>query len=304
MPDEIQEKIVVFDYLQPQYSTFGDDKQKAGIYSFQMRDFLTEVASDKLLRTDREINGERYRFQCCQKIKTATEVQSDLWEIQILRIRQKVLPGEADDKGGYDAVITLPDGTYPAESTTLLYSESKNILYFQRNIFGISIRNLQNYFTELCFKKDSPEAKNRVLFSICEKTCSKKMLTTNTKYKKLLLTAKVDAMNECDKDSSLYQILKSFHSIGSSVAKVEFSIGHKTKQRLSTNKINKLIEEASSYGGIVKLQAQMSDADDTEFSMFDFLENKLSYKVHIEYSKENPITHARLLKGLLAMYQH
>lgn len=67
-----------------------------------------------------------------------------MWELQILHLRERILPGIADDNGAYE-LIQLADNQYPAESTTVLYDEIRCTLYLQRNIYGTSIKALEEF---------------------------------------------------------------------------------------------------------------------------------------------------------------
>lgn len=85
----INKKSISFDHLQPKFTTFRDDEENATVRTYQLDALLNHISdSDLLTHTRKKINGDYYIFHVCQ-------YHSDLniWELQILHLRDKVLPG-------------------------------------------------------------------------------------------------------------------------------------------------------------------------------------------------------------------
>ncbi len=294
----INKKSISFDHLQPKFTTFRDDEENATVRTYQLDALLNHISdSDLLTHTRKQINGDYYIFHVCQ-------YHSDLniWELQILHLRDKVLPGIADDSGNYE-LIKLDDHQYPAESTTLLYDPNELILYMQRNRYGISIRNLETYLSEL-----SPE-NTHVLFAIKTLNRNTNKITPLSQYRKIILTASVEDLEEVDSTSSLWKLLQTVKNAGGSTLNITIGCGRSRRERLNSEKSASIIKDAFNYSGTTKLKVSISksnsealDLDDLEFETIDLLNTVCRYNVSIEYSRDNNITHDRLFTACKAAY--
>lgn len=122
-----QRKNVQFDHFRPYYLKRNDDGSTQEC-AYDLKALLQYVASQPFTNTKKQILGDTHMFHVCKR-----DGQLKVWELQILHLREKLLPGIADDAGAYE-LITLEENQYPAESTTMLYDEVSCTLYMQRNI--------------------------------------------------------------------------------------------------------------------------------------------------------------------------
>lgn len=294
----ITKKSISFDHLQPKYTTFRDDEGNATVRTYQLDTLFKNIANLAFLtQTRKQINGDYYIFHVCQY-----DSALNIWELQILHLRDKMLPGIADDFGNYE-LIELDDHQYPAESTTLLYDPNETILYMQRNRYGISIRNLEAYLSEL-----SPEG-THVLFSIKTFDRNTNKITPLAQYRKIILTASVENLDEVDTNSSLRKLLQNIQDAGGNTLSITIGCGRSRMGRLNPDKSASIIKDAFCYSGTTKLKVSISNAtdeeldlDDLEFETIDLLNTVCRYIVPITYSRDNRITHERLYAACKAIY--
>src|SRR5699024_5373066 len=101
-------------------------------------------------KTTKECMGEEARMQ---KISLDKQINT-LWEIQMLRLREKsMLSGIANQKGDF-TVFNLGDGQYIGESTTLIYDSNENILIMQRNRNAITPAGMEEYLNNIVKEKN------------------------------------------------------------------------------------------------------------------------------------------------------
>jgi hypothetical protein len=231
-------------------------------------------------------------FHVCQR---NTELPS-IWELQILHLREKILPGIADEDGSYE-LITLGDHQYPAESTTLLYDEKDHTLYLQRNIYGTSIKALEEFLQLI-----SPEGTNVLLKPIVADHKIKKISPEHL-YRKVVLTADSQMLTEAHENTSLWKILKSFNQYQGRIVKVELGFGHQRHGVLNARETSQLIHEAYSFPGTHHLDVSITENEDVPFETINLLDDLANYRIEIEYTRNNPITHERLFRMCLAEYK-
>ena len=274
----MQKKTVKFDQLKPWYLKEGENQESL----YNLGALLRLVTKTPLIGTSKRIYGDVYRFHICnydEKLK--------IWEIQILHLREKLLPGIADSEGAYE-LIQLEDGQYPAESTTFLFDETHSTLYMQRNIFGISIKNMEQYIQQL-----SPKGISVLLKPVRAGNRISKIVPSSL-YRKVILVADIEQFDEKDKNKTLYKTLNSFGRYQGRIVKVDLGFGHERTGLLNATATTDLIKEAYGFSGTQVLKVRQSDPDDVLFETLDLLDDCANYKLDIEYSRDNPITHGRL----------
>ena len=213
--------------------------------------------------------------------------QSQMWEIQILRLREKVLPGIADPEGSYE-LIQLGETQYPAESTTILYDEQRNILFMQRNIFGISIKSMEEYIQLL-----SPEGTFVLLKPIVPESQLGK-IGENKYYRSVVLVADSTGSTEQNTPNSLWNVLGATSRYQGRIVKIEIGFGRHRTGILNAFETAKLVKEAYDFPGTQTLRVKVSDYDDTAFETIDLMKDRASYLIPVEYSRHQPITHEHL----------
>lgn len=281
-----QYKNIQFDLLRPYFL----EKNADGNYTEYHYDLspLFKVISEKPLSTTKhKIWGDNHLFHKCQYSENRK-----VWELQILHLREQILPGIADGNGVYE-LIQLEDDQYPAESTTIVYSEEKRILYFQRNIYGTSIKAFTTLIQLL-----SPNDVMIVLKPIMKAEVIKK-LGKQKLYKKIQLAVDSEQLSEYEEDSRLAKIINTFSSYGGKIVTLKLGFGRKRKKWLNSADAFELLKEAYDFVGTQKLIVSVSENEDTKVNEIDLLDDREKFMLQVSYSREYPITHGRLFQECL-----
>lgn len=274
-------KKVRFEHLIPYYLT-QDAAGKSIEKKFNLTPLFRKISEQTPKATQQRIYGEKHLISKC-----VHDNQNYLWEVQLLHYREKVLPGKADENGAFE-LIRLDDGEYVAESTTLLYDETKNNIYLQRNIYGSSIRAV----TELIMRF-APEG---TLVMLKPKYNPDKIGKINrvSDISKVVLVADSGELQEEDKVSSIGNLLSSFGRYNGDIIKFELGNGRSRKKRLNKSEVVSLINEAYSFSGTQKLELKAQWTEDSAFETIDLMDDRAAYLFNVSYSRNDPITHARL----------
>lgn len=113
---EFKKKSVRFDHLEPTYTSYSTQSE---IQTYDLEDMLKQIARiarAEPMDTKKIIDGDSYIFHVCKY-----HDEDNLWELRVLRIREKILPGILHDDGTYE-LIKLGNDEVTAESTTLAYA--------------------------------------------------------------------------------------------------------------------------------------------------------------------------------------
>lgn len=283
-------KPVQFDLLKPFYLQ-RDDSGVSREYLYDLSSLLHHVETLPPMATQKKILGDIYVIQICNH-----DANLKIWELQLLRLREKVLPGIADEEGNY-ALIQLGDNEYPAESTTLLYDETNHTLYMQRNIFAVSIRALEEYLEMLSPENTSVCLKPVIIGDKISKITPEKL------YRKLILVADANDLSEEDQDSSLGQILRATSRYQGRIVKLDLGFGRHKTGLLNAHNTTELVQEAYNYTGTSKLILRMAEDEDTAVETIDLMNDRAFFVIRVEYSRSNPITHERLFRMCLGRYK-
>lgn len=282
-------KNIRFDHFKPHYSYVDKD----GVIHdkvFDLHHLLTEVAKHPFSESKKKVAGDTHMFHVCKY-----DEDLRVWEIQLLHLREKILPGIADDDGAFE-LIKLEDNQYPAESTTLLYDKENCVLYMQRNIYGTSIKALEQFIQLLL-----PEGNHVVMAPIISGSRITKIAESNL-YRKVILVADRDHLTDADREKSLAKILNQFGNYQGKIVKIELGFGHK-RGRLNALETTKLIREAYSYTGTNMLKVTTAADEDVAFETINLLDDRDHFLVPVEFSRSNPITHDRLYRICLGEYK-
>lgn len=276
-------KDVNFDHFKP-YFLVEDENGVLQEKLYDLSPLFEFISSHPFSETKKRIMGDTQIFHTCK-----FDEESNIWELQMLHLREKILPGIADADGAFE-LIQLEENQYPAESTTLLYDNKSKILYMQRNLYGTSIRALEQYL-----EKISPEG-IQVLLKPMLVGAKISTISESKKYRKLILVADSDQLDQQPEYESLRSIIKTFSQYQGKYVKVELGFGHKRNSFLNPRTTTFLIKEAYSFPGTQNLKVSMTDNEDTYCETIDLMDNRATSKISISYSRENPITHTRLFK--------
>lgn len=97
-----QKKTVQFDHFHPYYLA-QDENGASREHLYDLRALLEHVMSHPFSETKKKILGDTHMFHKCRR-----DDQLNVWELQILHLREKILPGIADGDGAYE-LIQLAD---------------------------------------------------------------------------------------------------------------------------------------------------------------------------------------------------
>lgn len=287
--DNLSTKTIQFDKFRP-YFLEVDAQGVRTENILDLSSLLREIAGPEFHPAVQVILGDIYRFHKC-----SYDAALGIWELQILHLREKILPGMAGRESGYD-IISLPDGKYAAESSTLLYDPTDSVLYMQRNVFCMSPKKLEMYLSLILPQN------TRVALKVIQARNQIQSITAQKRYRKIVLVANAKETRGLEAGSSLLRLLNTHAQYGGHVAHIEISMGRK-KGILNSEATAELIQEAYEAASTQQLKVCMADPDDVDFSTVDLLEDRDSYKVTLEYSRDNPITHQRLWEGCKECYQ-
>ena len=270
-------KPVQFDFFTPYLLQNRDD----GTKDEEMLD-LDEVLSklDPKVKYSFTMNGDDYVLRQYKK-----DTKTDIWSLQLLRVRDASIPGVYDEHDSSYEYIDLGDGKRFAESTTVLYDGKNTLFMMQRNRLGASVDRCQDFFAELCqapivFKPRMPKDNLRRIRRDC-------------RYKKFLLTADTDGLESADQ-GSLSQLLRSFSRYNGKVVKVEVSVDRAHDRELNTDAAVELLMEAYHFPGIKKLQVRGAEPDGIQFDTIDLLSDRQHMRLDVAYTSKIPIKHERL----------
>ena len=279
-----QKKTVQFDHFHPYYLA-QDENGASREHLYDLRALLEHVMSHPFSETKKKILGDTHMFHKCRR-----DDQLNVWELQILHLREKILPGIADGDGAYE-LIQLADNQFPAESTTVLYDESDCTLYMQRNLYGTSIKALEEFLQLL-----SPEGVLVLLKPILGR------ITAYALYRKFILVADSEQLTDEQATQSLGQIINNFRRYQGRIVKVELGFGHQRHGLLNANEGSPLVHAAYQFPGTRSLCVRASDNEDTPFETINLMDDRARYEIKVEYSRNNPITHERLYRMCLGEY--
>lgn len=285
-----QKKEVQFDHFRPYYLT-TDENGVSHEHVYNLNALLRHVMSCPYSETKKKILGDTHMFHACRY-----DEDLHVWELQILHLREKILPGIADDSGAYE-LIQLADNQYPAESTTILYDEIRCTLYLQRNIYGTSIKALEEFLQLI-----SPEGTLLLLKPILSGARIGR-ITTNNLYRKLVLVADSEQLDDDQAGQPLGQIINNFRRYQGRFIKFELGFGRQRHGLLNAHEISTLVHEAYNFPGTHNLRVHIAENEDTPFETINLMDDRANYKFKVEYSRNNPITHDRLFRMCLAEYK-
>ena len=283
-------KTVQFDHFKPRYS-YVDKDGRTHDKAFDLHPLLTEVAKHPFSESKRKIAGDTHMFHVCKY-----DEDLHVWEIQLLHLREKILPGIAVDDGAF-ALIELEDNQCPAESTTMLYDKENCVLYMQRNIYGTSIKALEQFIQLLL-----PEGHHVVMAPVLSGSRITKIAESNL-YRKFILVADRDHLTDDDQDKTLAKILNQFGNYQGRVVKIELGFGRQKFGRLNPHETTKLIREAYDYTGTTMLKVSTAEDEDVGFETINLLDDRDHFLVSVEFSRKSPITHEKLYRICLGEYK-
>lgn len=247
----------------------------------KLASLFNALASSPTGKSLREVYGEKYRLQICK-----FHSSSNIWELQILHLRNSILPGIADEEEDFELMV-LPEGRYPTESSTILYSPNDDILYFQRNIACMSAKRMEAYLRAFL-----PDGVKILLKPVLAGERIGR-ITDKASYRKIVLACGVDRRRKYDQSNCLERMLHEYAQYQGLVANITIGMGRK-KGRLNSAAASELIRAAYSENDTHSLKVHIDPDGSTNFEWVDLMLDREVVSISLEYSKDNPITHTRL----------
>ena len=247
----------------------------------KLNSLFSALAASPTGKSLREVYGEKYRLQICKHHDS-----SNIWELQILHLRNAILPGIADEENDFELMV-LPDGRYPTESSTVLYSPDDDILYFQRNIACMSAKRMELYLRMML-----PEETKILLKPIIAGERIGR-ITDRAAYRKVVLACGIDRHRKYGKSNKLERLLGEYAQYQGLMANITIGMGRK-KGRLNSSEVSQLVRDAYAESDIHSLKVQVAPDGSANYEWLDLMLDREFYSFSIEFTKDNPITHTKL----------
>lgn len=235
----------------------------------------------------REFWGEKYRIQVCKY-----HADDEIWELQVLHLRNTILPGVADEESNYEPLI-LPEGNYPTESCTILYSPKENLIYQQRNIVCLSAKRFAHYLKTML-----PETTKLLLKPVSAGERIER-ITKSAGYRKIVLACTLDPKKAPDKSKRLGRLLSDYGTYQGLVANITIGMGRKSG-RLNSAEVAELVKEAYEESDVQALRVQLDSTGIGNFEWLDLMLDRDSYSIPFDYSKDDPLLHTQLFAACLS----
>ncbi len=164
----------------------------------------------------------------------------------------------------------------------------------QRNLYGTSIKAMECFLQQL-----SPE---EVLVTLKPISSGSRIagITEQKNYRKVVLFADSEQATEDMPQHTLRTLLNNFKQYQGKFVKIELGFGHKRNRKLDPHEVTTLVREAYTFSGTYGLIVSKAEDEDTAFETINLLDDRATYKLHVEYSRRNPITHERLYRMCVA----
>lgn len=238
-----------------------------------------------------EYQGEKIRFQ-----EITHDLENKIWEVQLLRARNKLLPGVADDSGNY-TVMKLGDDKYYAESISMLYSEDKCLISFQINHNYITRSLLQQIFNKFIEGVDDIIELRPIIIK------DKREKLENAKYyTKLNLVVKTNEKDNelLNTDKSLMgNILSSANKYGGAQFEISIGFGKRKKKNdtLNAEQIKETINYINQIKGVESLQIDYKSDEDSLLDSFNLIKERVQDWVYVQ-EESSPIMHKDIIKKM------
>lgn len=288
-------KAICFDYLRTYIQRY-DGKTNTVIEELgDLEECLQRISKmDSVDRTLR-MGNDKVRIQELKKY-------DGLWEFLILKLRDEIMPGIADDNGNYTLEI-LEDGKYYCESTTMIYDPEKCIVVMQKNRFGLQASNV-----ELLFNKINIDEKIGIILKPIINKNKINLLDKDKVYRSLEIgfANSFNEENIQEKTNGILGTLNNFQKYkGNSVTiRIGYDKRAKKDDCLDSNLVVDTINQLYGNIEINKLKTSIKFDDDTKAETIDLLDDRIYDRENFEYNKENPITHERIVNTLRLLYKN
>ncbi|MPM61736.1 hypothetical protein SDC9_108596 [bioreactor metagenome] len=229
-----------------------------------------------------------------QKINFNKKTQ--LWCMHMLRLREKGVPGFADDEGNFE-LIKLENNKYIGESNALIYDPKNKVICFQRNRNGLWPSDIPVYFNNFYKETDYLSIEPILLSTNINDIKNKKI------FLKLTLGVDVRGYEYSNDNSGLSSVIQKISSMNSSTIKIEISMGRERKDKsIDNTEMEKILETFYDKKEVNNLKVTFKDHPDSKAEVVDLIENRLSDILPFTRNKANPLTYDDIVKDMEHTY--
>lgn len=288
-------KVICFDYLRTYIQRYDGETNTVIEELGDLEECLQRISKMDSVDRTLKMGNDKVRIQELKKY-------DGLWEFLILKLRDEIMPGIADDDGNYTLKI-LEDGKYYCESITMIYDSEKCILVMQKNRFRLQASNV-----EILFNKINIDKKIRIILKPIINKNKINLLDKGKVYRSLEIgfANSFNEENIQEKTNGILGTLNNFQKYkGNSVTiRIGYDKRAKKDDCLDSNLVVDTINQL--YGNIEvnKLKTSIKFDDDTKAETIDLLDDRIYDRENFEYNKENPITHERIVNTLRLLYKN
>lgn len=214
-----------------------------------------------------------------------------LLEMQILRYRNSILPGEVDDKTNEFELITVGKGKQLAEFTTVIYDFENACILLHNNFHGLTHKMLENYLNLLLFDLEKK-------YSIELEVILSGIRLSDIKNREGVIYKRIDFSIDTTNinDDNIISFLKNINATDAKTITMSLSVGRAKKEKgLNKIEIDKYLDSVDNKSedwNSFKLAYRKNKDEATE--IIDLIENKLVTGFEFTYDKSTPITHERI----------
>ena len=287
-------KRVQFDY----YKIYGKTISNCQLQDekeYDITSILKVLKAGSISSTTRECMSEKARVQ-----SISHDIESNIWEIQFLRLRENYAPGIADDDGSYD-VIKLEGNKYVGEFASALYDSKNNTLVLHRNNNSLTPSGVEEYLGKLS------KGYSFKLKPVIDPIDSRSYLDHKL-IRKLSIgvhTENLDKLYEGkEEDNYVTSLFRQLSKLDGGNIKIDISIGHGRKDKtLSPGLVDSIVDDLIDFNGVNELKANYKETPDTRVEPVDLLCHRVKDIVTFRnIGKDNPLEHKDVYPKMLELY--
>lgn len=237
------------------------------------------------------VNGEPCRIQTLVK-------HHGIYKIQVLRLRENVIPGIANDDGDFE-IIELHDGEYVAEYNAIIYDSVTKVLMLHRNRNAMTPSRMEDYLSEFlvpgCNVILTPIIKESTLANIRRKPI----------YRSLRVRVIGDESRDASlsEDSCLRRLIRAAKDLDPNSIDLYFGIGRGKKgDSLSLEKTREIIAEAHGKEYIDKIEVSYKNDLDSKVEHIDLIEDRLHDECNFSLDEKEPLIYEKVIESMATKY--
>lgn len=224
----------------------------------------------------------------------------NLWELQFIRIRKDFLPGIAADDGSFDPsllVQLLNSNQGIGESVSAIYDDDLCVMVLQRNRDGILISGIINYLKNI--SNDSTIACDIIDLDIDYNKLNEKYICSKLEIGLADLQPETNINTNV---KSLINIISGLTATGCTNTTLTLSVGNSKKRSMDSKNAIQSALDLRVDPHTTKLKIYTRETANSKLEEVDLIERRLKDNFSLQYSKEQLITHERVVNNLFLSY--